>query len=86
MGCSKLPQLAESVPLATPLARFGKSARTASKKRAETSNALLSVAYRFSLLKSRPQLYRSYTALAAWRVSSSGPPLPHLFFMAYASE
>ena len=33
MRCAKLPQLAESVPLATPLARFGKSVRTASKQR-----------------------------------------------------
>jgi hypothetical protein len=32
VGCAKSPQLAESVPLATPLARFGKSARTASKQ------------------------------------------------------
>ena len=32
MGCAKSPQLAESVPLATPLARFGKSVWTASKQ------------------------------------------------------
>jgi hypothetical protein len=30
--CSNLPQLAESVRLATPLARFGKVDRTASKR------------------------------------------------------
>ena len=33
MRWAKLPELAESVPLATPLARFGKSIRTASPSR-----------------------------------------------------
>jgi hypothetical protein len=33
--------------------------------KAKIPNALLSVAYRFSLLKSRPQLYRSYTEFAS---------------------
>ena len=34
-------------------------------KKANLIKLLLSVAYRFSLLKSRPQLYRSYTEFAA---------------------
>src|SRR6202521_6357509 len=34
------------------------------RKKAKTPNALLSVAYGFSLLKSRLQLYRSYTEFA----------------------
>jgi hypothetical protein len=32
VGCGNLPQLAEFVRLATPLARFGKVVRTASKQ------------------------------------------------------
>src|SRR5260370_9840073 len=37
-GCGNLPQLAEFVRLATPLARFGKVVRTASKQRAGSSS------------------------------------------------
>src|SRR6267143_492276 len=36
--CGNSPQLAESVRLATPLARFGKAVRTASKQRVGSSN------------------------------------------------
>src|SRR5258708_4292742 len=36
--CGNLSQLAESVRLATPLARFGKIVRTASKQRVGSSN------------------------------------------------
>src|SRR5258708_29479996 len=37
-GCGNLPQLAEFVRLATPLARFGKVVRTASKQRVGSSS------------------------------------------------
>ena len=37
-GCGNLPQLAEFVRLATPLARFGKVVRTASKQGVGSSN------------------------------------------------
>src|ERR1700741_4686598 len=37
-ACSDLPQLAESVRLATPLARFDKIVRTASKQRVGSSS------------------------------------------------
>src|SRR5260370_23992610 len=37
-GCGNLPQLAESVRLATPLARFGKVVRTASNRNVGGSN------------------------------------------------
>ncbi|SRR6266478_2665011 len=38
MVCGNLPQLAEFVRLATPLARFGKVVRTASKQRVGSSS------------------------------------------------
>ena len=38
MVCGNLPQLADFVRLATPLARFGKIVRTASKQRVGSSN------------------------------------------------
>src|SRR6266446_1767456 len=38
VGCGNLPQLVEFVRLATPLARFGKVVRTASKQRVGSSN------------------------------------------------
>src|SRR5437588_5591751 len=37
-GCGNFPQLAESVRLATPLARFGKVGRTASKQGVASSS------------------------------------------------
>jgi hypothetical protein len=46
-----LPQLAESVRLATPLARFGKVVQTASKQRVGSSN----LPGRASLLGSNPE-------------------------------
>src|SRR5258707_13717093 len=49
--CTELPQLAESVRLATPLARFGKIGRTASKQ-GVASASLAGRATAFDLIES----------------------------------
>ncbi len=50
VGCGNLPQLAEFVRLATPLARFGKVDRTASKQ-GVASSSLAGRATAFDLIE-----------------------------------
>ena len=66
VGCGNLPQLAEFVRLATPLARFGKVVRTASKQRVGSSN-----------LPGRATYFRKSVS---WRSHQCCPAISFLFF------